>query len=70
MGDFPICSRRPLTVPLMRFLCNAVFFKSQNPRKGPFVVIQFPLGMNIAYLNPWIVIKQLRNLTINTIILE
>ena len=32
VGDFRV-SRGPSTVPLTRILCNAVFFKSQIPRK-------------------------------------
>ena len=37
LGDFRV-SKEPPTVPLTRILRNAVFFKSQNPRKaGPSV---------------------------------
>ena len=42
VGNFRVSSGPP-TVPLTRILRNAVFFKSQNPRKagGPSVLQMF-----------------------------
>ena len=49
VGDFHVRREFP-TVQITRFLRNAVFFKSQNPRKaGPSVVIQMKSLYSLPY---------------------